>query len=145
MSIHDREAAPLHAHLHDPEQAGEAGEAVHLAAASHVGAAAGQRQDVGELACPARCPQQDKVRGKAEARFAVDNPQMLGQVGHKDTEQDAAGLMLVGLVQGALAACQTYMLNTKLIQLTCASWRHLSPPRRNSSGAAIILSISLVA
>lgn len=50
-NIHNSETRPLHANLQDAQETCEARKAIDVTATGHVLPAAGQREDVGELAC----------------------------------------------------------------------------------------------
>lgn len=86
--LHDCKTSPLHANLHDAQQAREAREPVDLTTTGHIRPAAGEGENVGKLACSRGGAQQDEVGRQAKGGFAIDDADVLREVRHQDTQQD---------------------------------------------------------
>jgi hypothetical protein len=104
--IHDGEAGPLHADLGDAEYTCEACEPTNLSAACEVRSTSWENEYVCKGARSGRRSEQNEIWRQPERRTAVDDADVLREVGYEDAHKDEAGRPLSGLISGNSSSIQ---------------------------------------
>ena len=92
-SLHYCEAGPLHSNLRYAEQTCKASEAINILAACKVCSTCWEHKYVGKSACSRRRPKEHEIWRQAERRTAVDDADVLREVGYQNADEDEATKM----------------------------------------------------
>jgi hypothetical protein len=114
--IHDCEAGPLHPDLCDAEYTCEACEPTDFSAACEVRSTSWEDEYVGKGARSGRRSKQDEIWRQTERGTAVDDADVLREIGYEDADKDEARRPISGPISATAALFGSYSETAKLVE-----------------------------
>ena len=114
--IHDCEAGPLHPDLRDAEYTCEACEPTDFSAACEIRSTSWEDEYVCKGARSGSRSKQDEIWRQAEGGTAVDDANVLREVGYEDADKDEARRLISGPISATSALFGSYSETAKLVE-----------------------------
>ena len=114
--IHDCEAGPLHPDLRDAEYTCETCKPTDLSATCEVRSTSWENEYVCKGARSGRRSKEDEVWRQPERGTAVDDSDVLREVGYEDADKDEARRPLSGPISATAALFRSYSETAKLVE-----------------------------